>query len=394
MKILLVHNYYQQTGGEDAVVASEKALLSSRGNSVEIFSTSNDYIKGLYDKFKVAWNVAYSNKAYRKMCTKIQKVQPDIVHVHNFFPLLTPSIYDACQEKGVPVVQTLHNYRIICPGGLLMRDGHICEDCINRSPFRSVFYGCYRNSRVGSLPVAYMVFNHNRRKTWHNKVDCFIALTDFARNKFVKAGFPAEKIVVKPNCIHPDPGIGQSNGKYALFVGRFSTEKGIGTLIQAWQNMKGIPLKTVGDGPLFFKIKSFVAKHNLRQVELLGYCLKENIIALMKASKFLIFPSECHETFGLVAIEAFACGKPVIASHLGSMMEIIEDGRTGLHFMPGDSVDLASKVKWAWTHPKEMAEMGLEARREYEEKYTADRNYQILMRIYETAIRQYVKKVF
>ena len=205
--VLILHNHYQQAGGEDAVAAGERALLREHGHEVHLHSVSNDAIQGLWVKTVTAWRTPYSQWGRRETTRIINETAPDIVHVHNFFPLLSPSVYDACLDAGVPVVQTLHNYRTICPGSLLMRDGKLCEDCIQGTPYQGALHGCYRDSRLGSLAVARMVDTHRRRGTWENKVDRFIALTEFARGKFVQAGFPAQKIVVKPNFVEAaEPG--------------------------------------------------------------------------------------------------------------------------------------------------------------------------------------------
>jgi glycosyltransferase involved in cell wall biosynthesis len=223
-------------------------------------------------------------------------------------------------------------------------------------------------------------------------VDVYIALTEFSRRKFIAGGLPGQNIIVKPNFVDFDPGSKDKTGDYALFIGRLSTEKGIKTLLKAWYLSKPIPLKVIGDGPLMGELKTIVQSQKLRDVELMGHKPYQEVITLMKGARFLIFPSVLFETFGRVAIEAFVCGVPVIASRLGAMAEIVEDGRTGVHFNPGDPVDLATKVEWAWTNSSKMEEMGRNARREYEEKYTAERNYKMLMEIYRLAIERSKKK--
>jgi glycosyltransferase involved in cell wall biosynthesis len=229
-----------------------------------------------------------------------------------------------------------------------------------------------------------MLTLHRSLGTW-NHVDAFITLTEFSRRKFLDAGFPSEKVAVKPNFLHQDPGCGDGRGGYVLFVGRLSEEKGIMSLLAAWSRLKRItPLKVVGDGPLRAEMEWAAKK--MRAVEYLGSKNPEDVSALMAGAIFLIFPSICYETFGRVAMEAFATGTPVLAANIGAAGEITDNGRTGLHFCPGDPSDLAAKVDWLLSHPKELAQMREEARREYEAKYTAERNYQMLMNIYEQAI--------
>ena len=385
MKILLAHNTYQYAGGEDSVLASEQELLRQHRHQCETAILSNKRVGGIFAKIRTALKTPKSKYGYDFAKKAILQIRPNIVHVHNFFPLLTPSIYDACIEAGIPVVQTLHNYRTICPGALLMRDGKICEKCVTGSPYQAILHRCYRNSIPGSWAVARMVSYHRKRQTWQNKVDLFIALTAFSRRKFIEAGFPEEKIMVKPN-FYGETGKAKAGKRErkrcgVLFVGRLSREKGIATLLAAWQNLN-VPLRVVGDGPLLA-----FAKNNLPvAVALLGWLDSQQVSDEMAGAAFLVMPSEWYETFGLVIIEAFAHGLPVVASRLGGMAEIVEDGVTGLHFEPGNPQDLAEKVQWLHDHPEECRIMGKNARKIYEEKYTPERNYELLMDIYQQAI--------
>ena len=333
MKILIVHNRYQKAGGEDVVVSSELGLLLSYGHNAKLFLVSNDDIKGL-KQIKVAKQTTYSYPARYQLSKEIFRFEPDVVHVHNFFPLLSPSIYDACMDNNVPVIQTLHNFRLICPGALLMRKGSICEKCVTGSAYQSVFYRCYRNSVLGTCAVARMVENHRRKQTWHNKVDRFIVLTDFARKKFVEGGFPENKIVVKPNfCKKRENKKTASEGKQnhqcesALFVGRLSHEKGLNALLNAWQQLD-IPLHIAGDGPLKNMIKDYCCRH----ISFLGMLTPDRVSEEMNKASFLVMPSEWYEGFPMALVEAFSHGLPVVASRLGSMAEIVEDGTTGLLF--------------------------------------------------------------
>jgi glycosyltransferase involved in cell wall biosynthesis len=231
-----------------------------------------------------------------------------------------------------------------------------------------------------------MLAVHCWLKTWQEQVDSYITLTEFCKQKFIEGGLPSEKIHVKPNFVDRDPGLRKGNGHYALFVGRLSSEKGVWTMLLAWQGLGRIPLKIVGNGPLMSDVQVFLQKKKLESVEVLGHRTPADVALLMKGARFLLFPSEWYETFGLVAIEAFACGVPVIASRLGAMAEIVDEGQTGLLFNPGDPEDLADKVRWAVDHPDVMCCMGKSARGVYVERYTPEKNYQILLDIYERAI--------
>jgi len=225
--------------------------------------------------------------------------------------------------------------------------------------------------------------------TWKRKVDVYVALTEFARRKFTEGGLPAERIAVKPNFVVCDHGAKKEPGEYALYVGRLAEEKGLRVLLGAWERLREtIPLRIAGDGPLKAELAKEIGAKELRGVEMPGQVSREDIVTLVRGARFLVFPSIWYETFGLAIIESFACGVPVIASRLGSMAEIVEDGKTGMHFTAGDEADLAAKVEWAWNRPEELLCMGRAARQEYEAKYTAERNYSRLMDIYRQALEQ------
>jgi glycosyltransferase involved in cell wall biosynthesis len=390
MKILVVHNAYQQHGGEDIVVAAEPALLRDRGHEVISYRRSNDELKGRkgIGALGMAADTVWSFSSRTALREILENERPDVAHFHNTFPLISPSVYYACAEAGVPVVQTLHNYRLLCPGATFLRDGKVCEECLGRAvPWPGVVHGCYRGSRPATLATAAMLSLHRAMGTWQNKVNLYIALTEFAREKFIAGGLPGDRIVVKSNFVADRPVRQPCSGGYALFVGRLSTEKGPQLLLSAWKGIETrIPLRIVGDGALSKPLGEEVERNNLSsRIELMGRRTPEEVGRVVARARFLVMPSVWYEGFPMTVVEAYACGVPVIASRIGSLAEIVEDGRTGLHFTAGDAADLAAKVEWAWTHPKQMEEMGRAARREYEAKYTAERNYEALMRIYETA---------
>lgn len=384
MRILSVHGRYQIRGGEDECYEAEERLLREMNHSVEVYEENNERIAAI-SNVSMAVKTVWSVEAYEAVRSRLVRQTQDVVHVQNFFPLISPSVYYAAKAAGVPVVQTLHNYRLLCPNALFFRNGHVCEDCLGKSvPWPGVLHGCYRENRVASAAVAAMLTVHNTMRTWTEMVNVYIALTEFARQKFIQGGIPAEKIVVKPNFVHPDRGTGGGLGGYALFVGRLSPEKGLDTLLTAWKHLEAkISLKIVGDGPLSSQVAETAKR--LDHVEWLGRRPMEEVYALMGEATVLIFPSNWYETFGRVAIEAFAKGTPVIAANIGAIAELVEHGRTGLHFRPGDSEDLAAKVEWILVHPQELTQMRHEARSEFEAKYTAQENYRRLMEIYSTA---------
>jgi glycosyltransferase involved in cell wall biosynthesis len=400
VKIILVHCHYQQPGGEDVVFELERRLLESAGHQVVVFRRSNREVdaypgvKRLVLIQKAVWN----DDVRREFAELLRTEKPEIVHIHNTWVMISPSIYSACREAGVPVVQTLHNYRLMCPVGTFFRNGVICEECTEHTLWRSVRYGCYRNSRAGTAALALTLRVHRSCHTWSD-VTSYIVLTEFARSKFLRGGFPAEKMFVKPNFVYPDPllraGGGTytraGDGDYALFAGRLSPEKRVSTLLEAWSRLRSsIPLVIVGGGPERDELeKEARSKDSLSAIAFRGTLSHDETLEAIRGARFLIFSSEWYETFGLTMVEAFASGVPVICSGMGAMREIVDHGRTGLHFTPGDADDLAEKVEWAWNHADRMQLMGQEARREYESKYTAEKNYPLLMEIYQHAIAGY-----
>ena len=385
MRILSIHNRYLIRGGEDQSRELEEKLLQEQGNQVDIYEENNNRVAEI-GKVRVAIRTVWSTESYQIVRQKLTENSYNIVHVQNFFPLISPSVYYAANKQGVPIVQTLRNYRLLFANSYFFRDQKVCEDCLGKIiPWPGVVHGCYRDSKLGSLVVVTMQTLHRAISTWKKMVNLYITLTDFTRQKFIQAGLPADKIVVKPNFVYPDPGMGEGNGNYAIFIGRLSPEKGLDTLLAAWQLLGGkIPLKIIGDGPLSNQVREAVTK--LPYVKWLGRLPIQEVYTLIGEAKFLIFPSQWYETFGRVAIEAFAKGTPVIASNLGNMSSMIESGRTGFHFSPGDPNDLAALVEYALTHPEKLRKMRFEARSEFEAKYTAQQNYHKLMDIYKLAI--------
>jgi len=390
MKILLIHNTYQQPGGEDVVFEQERRLLQQHGHEIVTYQRSNHEIEQLsmFERIALVTRIIAAEDSKQQVWKILEMFQPDLVHAHNTFMMISPSVYEACGEAHVPVLQTLQNYRLLCPAALLFRDGHVCEECSEHGLTRSVWHGCYRYSRPTTAAVALMLKTHRERRTWTDAVTGYVVATEFARQKFIHGGLPAEKIFVKPNFVDPDPGERSQPGDYALFVGRLSPEKGVSTLLAAWSRLgPSIPLVIAGDGPLRPRLEAEVAKNNLRQVSFRGRLNPSETRAAMKQARFLVLPSLWYEGFPMVMAESLACGTPVLGSRLGAIEEISTDGRTGLHFTPGDPTDLGEKVEWAWNHPSELTAMGREARLDYESRYTSEMNYSLLMAIYQQVIK-------
>lgn len=383
MRILSVHNHYKLRSGEEESRDLETLILREKGHEVDFYEESNAHLDPAAVPLKMAIRTVWSNAAYHNMRRRLNEKTYDVVHVHNFFPQISPSIYYAAKSKNVPVVQTLQNFRLLCPSGFLFRDGQVCEQCVNKSfAWSSLVHACYRNNRFATASVATMLAFHRAIGTWRHKVDRYIALTEYDRQKFIRGGLPGEKIAVKPNFVYPDPLAGRGTGNYAIFVGRLSPEKGIDTLIAAWKRLGDkIPLKIVGDGPLASEVEAFAAQSP--HVEWLGFTPMQEIYPLIGEAKFLLFPSKWNETFSRVAAEALAKGTPVLAAAgVDDMAGLVSPGKTGLHFSPGDSQDLVRQVLWMLDHPEAVSNMRHEARASYLRQYAGPGNYRQLMEVY------------
>ena len=382
MRVLLVHNRYLERGGEDAVVEAEQALLSQHGDEVMVYERSNTEIDSI-GRLDLAREVVWSKRTVEDVGRLIESFRPTVIHAHNTFPLVSPSLYWVAARFGVPVVQTLHNFRLLCPQAMFLRDGRVCEDCLGRLPWRGIAHRCYRNSTTQSALLTTMLLVHRHRRTYQQKIARFIAMNSFCKQKFVAGGLPENRIAIKPNFVS-DPGCPDAdqarNG--ALFVGRLSYEKGLHVLSGALARLRDAQVRVIGTGP-----GANLLEGNPRAIRM-GFCERSTVLAEMKAASYLVVPSVCYENFPVTLAEAFACGLPVIASDTGSLAELIDDGQTGLLFRSGDEADLAEKMNWSNHHPEKMAEMGRNARAVYETKYTAERNYEQLSCIYRDALAE------
>lgn len=385
MKILLCHTAYLQRGGEQQSFEEERQLLLAHGHEVVEYLRSNDELAG-QSSLSAARLTLWNRQAAAEVEQLIKDQRPDVMHCTNTFPMISPSVCHTAHRHGVAVVQALRNYRLICPGSYLMRDGKPCNDCVRRAvPWPAVLHRCYRDIAAASAVVAAMVVLHRSLGTWQRKVDAFFSLTQFARQCFVEAGFPEDRTHVKYNCVYPDPGAGQGDGDYLVFVGRLSPEKGVATVLAAWAADKTLPpLKIIGDGPLAESVRD--AQQRDSRIEWLGERKLSEVIQVVGRANALIMPSVWYETFGRTIAEAFATGTPVIASRLGAMQELVEVDRTGFLFEAGNSADLTQKIHHFKNLPDEARQpMREAARAAYEQKFTPEQNYQRLIEIYEMA---------
>lgn len=387
MKILLCHTYYMQRGGEDICFEEERELLREAGHTVVEYVRRNDALAEL-SPLRAAAATTWNRRAASEVRRLVERENPDVLHATNTFPLLSPAILRAARRQGTAVVQALHNFRNVCAGAYLMRDGEPCEECLGRAlPLPAIRHRCYRRSLAASAAVAAMQVLHRRMGTWRRYVDAFFAPSDFARRKLVEGGFPADRVHVKYNSVDPDPGMG-SGGDQAAFVGRLSPEKGIATLLEAWRNDASLPrLVVVGDGPLAGAVADAAAKDT--RIVFLGRQPLTGVHRALHESRAIIVPSVWYETFGRTIVEGFASGAIVVASRMGAMQELVDEGRTGFSFQPGDSAALGSAVHRVWGLSDGVVEgIRLAARAEFERQYRPEQNYRRLLEIYLTAIRR------
>jgi glycosyltransferase involved in cell wall biosynthesis len=383
LRILVIHCAYQLRGGEDSVVESEVALLQQHGHDVKLWLKHNSDIDQM-PRWQVALDTIWSRRSVKELKALVATWHPDVIHVHNTSLVMSPSVLWAAHALGIPVVQTLHNFRLSCLSATFLRDGSVCEDCLGRVPTAGIRHGCYRGSRLQSAVLATSIMVHRWGQTYPRTVQRFIALTAFARDKLIQAGLPSDKIRIKPNFVPKTPGATTSPRQGALYVGRLSVEKGINVLLEAVQKHQ-LPiddLLVLGTGPFE------AATHEALGPRYLGHQPLEEVLTCMQRASFLLLPSVCYEGFPRTVVEAFSRGLPVIASRLGSMAELIEHQKTGLLFTPGDSGDMARTVKWALDNPDDMAKMGENARQIHQTCFTEDRNHALLMSIYQEAIAE------
>ncbi len=384
MRLLLCHNFYQQAGGEDACFADEGRLLEKHGHTVVRYEQTNDHISG----FRVVTTAAqaiWNHQTYREVRQLIQEHQIDLVHCTNTFPVISPSIYYACNRERVPMVQSLHNYRMACANAYFLREDKVCLKCLGkRFPIAAVSHACYRGSRLASLAVATMQATHRLSGTWRHRVDQFIALTEFGRELFIRHGLPGDRIFVKPNFVDPVPELGSGSGDYALFVGRLSPEKGIELMLKAWRSEAiQLPLRIVGDGPFLDRVKSEAASNPL--IQLTGHLSRAEVQTQMQQARFLVLPSLWYEGLPRTIVEAFAVGTPVIASDVGPLTQLVRPDGGGMTFRLGRVEALTAAVQKLSASPEIARAMRPLARAEFENHYSADENYRSLMTAYANA---------
>lgn len=385
-RVVQVHTTYRQAGGEDQVVEAERRLLEEAGIEVEQVLFDNADLhesRSLIGDLRLATSAVWSRSAERRVRTVLAACQPQVMHVHNTFAAASPSVYAAASADGVPVVQSLHNYRLACPAATAFRDGHTCTDCVGRSlPWPAVIHSCIRGSRAQSLVAATTLGAHRALGTFRRGIETYIVGTSFHRQLMADGGLPAARIQVLPNFLEPDPGAGQGPRTGVLYVGRLAEEKGIATLLRAAEFIPG-SVTVVGDGPLAPLVREAAAAGHVRY---LGPLWSREMRDELRGAVALALPSIWFEGFPMVAVEAFAAGTPVIASRIGSLTDIVEDGVTGLLAEPGDADQLGGRFAWAIDHPAELAELGARARQRYVSRYQGATHLATLLDIYQASI--------
>ena len=389
MKVLLVHNRYRTSApsGEDVVVRLEREMLTRRGVTVVPFDRCNDDVDDstLGARIGAAINTVWSASSRRALESVLRDEKPDVAHVHNTFSIISPSIYGACRAAGVPVVQTLHNFRLFCPSALFLRDGRPCEECVDHGLLRSIRYRCYRGSLPATATMAGMLSMHRTIGTYSRDIDRFIALTEFARGKVVRAGLDPGRVAVKPNFLPEPPARGAGGGGYAVYAGRLTAEKGVRTLLEAWKALPDIPLRILGEGALRASLEQ-VAVRDRVNVQFLGQRPRSEVLEVLRGAEFLVVPSECYEGFPMIIAEAYACGTPVLVSCGGSMDELVKPGVTGETFAARDANELAASARRLHVATREGSSMRDAARSYFDSHLTEEQNFATLMRVYESAL--------
>ncbi|MCL5958317.1 MAG: glycosyltransferase family 4 protein [Chloroflexi bacterium] len=393
LRVLVIHNYYQQHGGEAVAVQQQLSLLQKRGHEVTLFSADSTEIRrySLMQRLAFFPRTFFSPGTYRRLQTLICQERPDVAHVHNVFPLLSPSVYLALKRSGVPAVQTVHNYRFLCPNGLFYVHGRTCERCKYGNLLHAIWARCYRDSFLLSGLYALTIGLHRRLGTL-DAIDRYIALTEFAAQKLVQSRLVRPGRVSILGNFLPDPlpslASSGSRGKYLVYLGRLSAEKGIWTFLEAMVGLPDVHLKVLGDGPLAAPVRDFIRRHGLRNVEMAGFVAGEEKWEILRRALATVVPSLVYENFPLSALESLAVATPVIASDSGSLPYVVNDSQSGLLFKSGDSGELREKMAWLTTHPDRSEAMGQYGRSVVEQKYREEVHYKELTRIYDEVLAE------
>jgi glycosyltransferase involved in cell wall biosynthesis len=391
MRVAMLHNRYRtgQPSGENTVVAQTVDLLRNSGHEVGLYVRNSDDIAAMSrkDRGLLPFRSVWSFSAERDLTRLLQEQRPDVVHVHNTFPLFSPSVLRAAQRLGLPIVATLHNFRLMCANAVLQRDGRPCESCVGKLPLSGVAHGCYRESRVQTLPLATSIGVHNTLHTWERYVTTFVAPSEFVRERYAAGGFDPDRIAVKPHAVPHSGAVRSGPGEAVVFLGRLVEDKGFADLLEAWDSSFG-QLLVVGDGPLRGEAEARARRDP--SVKVLGQLPWSDCMDVLRSARAAVVPARSYETFGLVVVEAFAHGVPVVASRLGALAELVDDGETGALAEPGDTEGLR-KALGLVTDPVTSVTFGQRARQVYLDRFTPERDLAATERIYTDAIARHAR---
>lgn len=390
LKILLAHTFFQQFGGQDSVALSEHEALQHHGHEVIFYSRKNDEIKdfGVSQKIRFVKETVYSGRTARDLRSLVSANRPDIAYVHNIYPLISPSIYHVLYAMNIPVVQSIHDFRPLCSNGLFYTGNQCCERCKGGNYLHGFARRCYRDSYFLSGLYAFTL-GVNRFAKVMDKISAFICLNEFYRAQFLEAGVPTEKLFVRPNSMDPPPAtprLASGTRDYAVYFGRLSPEKGLNTLVRAFEQAAPARLKIAGTGPMESELKEYIRKKKLENIEMVGFVSGPEKWSLLDKALFAVIPSEWYENFPVVALEFYAAGKPIVASRIGGLPSIISEGETGLLFSAGDANEIANKVRYMFSHPLDVDRMGRRARERVETRYSSEQSYHDLMNIFQKVL--------
>lgn len=384
----MVHNYLRPPSGENTVFEQEKKLLESKGHEVITYIRQNSEIDamGFIKKITIPMKAVWSFEDHARIRRIAETKKPDVAHFHNIFPLVSPSAYRACKSAGLPVVQTLHHFRIVCPGALLFREGRVCEDCAGMRFFPGICHGCYRTSSLQTAGMATVVHFHRMIRTWQYYVDLYIALSNFALETYRRLGFPSNSFYVKTNFLQDPVEPAYDDEGYGIYIGRIGEEKGIPALLEALRQCPGMPFKIIGDGPLREYLEEKLREYRLDNIEYLGVKSHTQCMEYLVKARFLVLPSQWYEGVPMVLLEAMSAGKPAVVSNIGVLPEMVKDEINGCVFTPGARDELAERMRRIHGNPETAHEMGKKSRALFEEKYTREVNYRMIMEAYQKAI--------
>ena len=385
MNILLAHNFYKFFAGEDSIALREKGLLEENKEQVYFYTKDNKETDSynLNKKINFFAQTIFSSSTKKELKTIIKDFKPDIAYTHNIFPLISPSIFHTLHAESIPCVQNVQDYRWLCPNGVFYINDSICEKCKNGAFWNAIRYKCFRDSFLLSGLYATTI-GTNRLSGVFKKIDAFVCTTEFNKQKLMEAGIEEKRLFIKPNYLditNIEPSVG--TGNHIIFLGRLSQEKGLWTLIKAFEKIKDLQLKIVGTGPLEHPLRKYIKENSINNISIEGFKEGDEKNNLIKNALFMVFPSEWYEHFPIVLLEAFAFGKPVIASDIGNMPLIVENEKSGLHFKAGDIDDLIEKIRILSQNNSEITRMGEFARKKIETYYTPEINYKILKSIFQ-----------